>query len=69
MGEKVEEPGTYRVKAAHMRRLADQSHDNFARTAYLSLEASWLRLEQRAAELRARLWDDSANDPQDGEPA
>jgi hypothetical protein len=52
----VEQDGLYRVKAAHMHRLAEQARNNAARAAYLSLEAGWLTLAQRTSELRDRLW-------------
>jgi len=48
MSETGVDPGFYRTKAAHMRRLADQSQTEIARTTYLSLEASWLRLAATA---------------------
>ena len=44
MSETRPEPGYYRAKAAHMRRLSDQALNEAARTAYRLLEASWLRL-------------------------
>ena len=48
MSESGVDPGFYRTKAAHMRRLADQSQNEMARSTYLSLEASWLRLAATA---------------------
>jgi len=48
MSENGVDPGFYRTKAAHMRRLADQSQNEMARSTYLSLEASWLRLAATA---------------------
>jgi hypothetical protein len=50
------EDSLYRLKAAHMHRLAERAHNNAARAAYLSLEASWLSLAQRSGELKERLW-------------
>jgi hypothetical protein len=48
MSETGADSGFYRTKAAHMRRLADQSHNEIARSTYLLLEASWLRLAATA---------------------
>ena len=48
MSESRSEPGYYRTKAAHMRRLANQAQNETARSTYLLLEASWLRLAETA---------------------
>ena len=46
MSDTRSEPGYYRTKAAHMRRLANQAQNETARSTYLLLEASWLRLAE-----------------------
>ena len=62
-----EETGFYRIKAAHMHRLAEQAHNNAARLSYRSLEVAWLTLAQRSSELRQRFWSapGSSEHPQD----
>ena len=46
MSDPRSEPGYYRTKAGHMRRLANQAQNETARSTYLLLEASWLRLAE-----------------------
>ena len=48
MGERAAETAEYRMKAAHMRKLADQAQNDVARAAYVALEVSWLRLAQKS---------------------
>lgn len=52
----AEREGLYRVKAAHMHRLAEQAQNSAARLTYRSLEVAWLTLAQRSGELRERFW-------------
>ena len=53
MSESRSDPGYYRTKAAHMRRLANQAQTEAARATYLLLEASWLRLAETSEKKRA----------------
>jgi hypothetical protein len=64
--ERGGEGAQYRQKAAHMRKLAEQAQNETARTAYVALEGSWLKLAEKTEEFSS-LTHGAENDQEEDE--